>query len=126
RGEKNDSFKLASELKGSEHSQALCDNKMDAFIYMVGNPNGSVKEATTSCDAKLEPAAGPKIDKIVADSPCYAFSTVPGGMYRGTDKVVNGFGVAAAMVTTADVSDEVAYNVAKAVFENVDTFIRLL
>ncbi|ANO31969.1 C4-dicarboxylate ABC transporter substrate-binding protein [Vibrio breoganii] len=121
----NDSFKLASELKGSERSQALCDNKIDAFIYMVGHPNGSIKEATTSCNAKLVPATGPGIDKIVADNPYYAFSTVPAGMYRGTDQDVNSFGVAATMVTTSDVSDEVAYTVAKAVFENFDTFKRL-
>lgn len=121
----NDSFKLASELKGSERSQALCDNKIDAFIYMVGHPNGSIKEATTSCDAKLVPATGPKIDKIVADNPYYAYTTVPAGMYRGTEGDVNSFGVAATMVTTSDVSDEVAYSVAKAVFENFNTFKRL-
>ena len=56
-------FKLASELKGSERSQALCDNKIDAFVYVVGHPNGSIKEATTSCDAKLISATGPKIDE---------------------------------------------------------------
>ncbi|GAD78757.1 TAXI family TRAP transporter solute-binding subunit [Vibrio ezurae] len=121
----NDSFKLASELKGSERSQALCDNKIDAFIYMVGHPNGSIKEATTSCNAKLVPATGPQIDKIVADNPYYAYSTVPAGMYRGTDIDVKSFGVAATMVTTSDVSDEVAYTVAKAVFENFDVFKRL-
>ncbi|MCA0761347.1 TAXI family TRAP transporter solute-binding subunit [Vibrio vulnificus] len=124
-GWNNDSFKLASELKGSERSQALCDNKIDAFIYMVGHPNGSIKEATTSCDAKLVSVTGPQIDKIVADNPYYAYSTVPAGMYRGTDKDVKSFGVAATLVTTADVSDDVAYNVAKAVFENFDTFKRL-
>ncbi|EID4389392.1 TPA: TAXI family TRAP transporter solute-binding subunit [Vibrio vulnificus] len=124
-GWNNDSFKLASELKGSERSQALCDNKIDAFIYMVGHPNGSIKEATTSCDAKLVSATGPQIDKIVADNPYYAYSTVPAGMYRGTDKDVKSFGVAATLVTTADVSDDVAYNVVKAVFENFDTFKRL-
>ncbi|CAM2982480.1 MULTISPECIES: TAXI family TRAP transporter solute-binding subunit [Vibrio] len=121
----NDSFTLASELKGSERSQALCDNKIDAFIYMVGHPNGSIKEATTSCDAKLVPATGEQIDKIVAGNPYYAYSTVPAGMYRGTDQDVNSFGVAATLVTTSDVSDEVAYNVAKAVFENFETFTRL-
>lgn len=120
-----DSFRLASELKGSERSQALCDNKIDAFIYMVGHPNGSIKEATTSCDAKLVSVYGSEIDQIVADNPYYAFSTVPAGMYRGTDRDVNSFGVVATMVTTADVSDDVAYNVAKSVFENFDTFKRL-
>ncbi|PMH39870.1 C4-dicarboxylate ABC transporter substrate-binding protein [Vibrio sp. 10N.286.49.B3] len=121
----NDSFKLASELKGSERSQALCDNKIDAFIYMVGHPNGSIKEATTSCDAKLVSATGPEVDKIVSGNPYYAYSTVPDGMYRGTEGDINSFGVAATMVTTTDVSDDVAYNVAKAIFENFDTFRRL-
>lgn len=124
-GWSNDSFKLASELKGSERSQALCDNKIDAFIYMVGHPNGSIKEATTSCDAKLVSATGPEIEKIVANNPYYAYSTIPAGMYRGTDKDVTSFGVAATLVSSTDVSDEVAYNLVKAVFEDFDTFKRL-
>ncbi len=120
-----DTFKLASELKGSERSQALCDNKIDAFIYMVGHPNGSIKEATTSCDAKLVPVTGPEIDKIVANNPYYTYTNVPAGMYRGTDTDVKSFGVAATLVSTSDVSDDVVYNVTKAVFENFDTFKRL-
>ncbi|RQW62834.1 TAXI family TRAP transporter solute-binding subunit [Vibrio viridaestus] len=120
-----DTFKLASELKGSERSQALCDNKIDAFIYMVGHPNGSIKEATTSCDAKLVPVTGPEIDKIVGDNPYYTYTNVPAGMYRGTDQDVKSFGVAATLVTSSDVSDDVVYNVTKAVFENFDTFKRL-
>ncbi|KLV02453.1 C4-dicarboxylate ABC transporter substrate-binding protein [Photobacterium aquae] len=118
-------FKLASELKGSERSQALCDNKIDAFVYVVGHPNGSIKEATTSCDAKLIPVTGAAIDKIIADNPYYAKSTVPGGMYKGTDSDVNSFGVAATLVSSTDVSDEIVYAVVKSVFENFDTFKRL-
>ncbi len=121
----NDSFKLASELKGSERSQALCDNKIDAFICVVGHPNGSIKEATTSCDAKLVPATGPQIEKIVADHPYYTMTNVPAGTYRGTDQDVHSFGVAATMVSTTDVSEDVVYNVVKSVFENFDTFKRL-
>ncbi|MGB2078618.1 MAG: TAXI family TRAP transporter solute-binding subunit [Vibrio sp.] len=120
-----DDFKLASELKGSERSQALCDNKIDAFVYVVGHPNGSIKEATTSCDAKLVPVTGEQIDKIVSDNPYYAYSTVPGGMYKGTDQDVKSFGVAATLVSSTKVSDEAVYNLTKAVFENFDTFKRL-
>ncbi|MHA1537910.1 MAG: TAXI family TRAP transporter solute-binding subunit, partial [Alphaproteobacteria bacterium] len=42
------SFKLATELKSSEQAKALCDNKVDAIVFTVGHPNGSIKEATTS------------------------------------------------------------------------------
>lgn len=117
-------FKLASELKGSERSQALCDNKIDAFIYMVGHPNGSIKEATTSCNAKLIPVTDEAIEKIIADNPYYTATEVPGYMYQGNDDVES-FGVAATLVTSTDVSDDAVYALTKAVFENFDTFKRL-
>lgn len=117
-------FKLASELKGSERSQALCDNKIDAFIYMVGHPNGSIKEATTSCNAKLIPVTGEAIEKIIADNPYYTATEVPGDTYQGNDDVES-FGVAATLVTSTDVSDDAVYALTKAVFENFDTFKRL-
>ena len=33
-------FALASELKSSEQSKALCDNKIDAMVFTVGHPSG--------------------------------------------------------------------------------------
>lgn len=124
-GWKMDDFKLASELKGSERSQALCDNKIDAFVYVVGHPNGSIKEATTACDASLINVTGEQIDKIVADNPYYAYSTVPAGMYKGNDEDVKSFGVAATLVSSTNVSDDAVYALTKAVFENFDDFKRL-
>lgn len=118
-------FKLASELKGSERSQALCDNKIDAFVYIVGHPSGAIKEATTSCNAKLISVEGEKIDKIVSENPYFTYTTLPGGTYNGTPDDVKSFGVAATLVSTTDVSDEVVYNVVKAVFENFDRFKKL-
>ncbi|CAH0532554.1 hypothetical protein VST7929_00385 [Vibrio stylophorae] len=118
-------FALPAEFKGSERSQALCDNKIDAFVYVVGHPNGSIKEATTSCDAVLISAKGPEVNKLVKDNSYYAKTTLPAGTYRGTDKDIQSFGVAATLVTTTAMSEETAYVVTKAVFENFDTFKRL-
>mmetsp|Transcript_1061 Transcript_1061/g.1488 ORF Transcript_1061/g.1488 Transcript_1061/m.1488 type:complete len:299 (-) Transcript_1061:180-1076(-) len=120
-----DSFKLAAELKPSEESQALYDNKIDAYIAMVGHPNGSVKESTTFCDAKVVPATGSEIDKIVSSNPYYMFDRIPAETYRGTDEHVNTFSTTATLVSTSDVPDEVAYNVVKSVFDNFETFKRL-
>jgi len=39
-------FKLASELKSAEQGKALCDNKIDAFVFTIGHPSGSIKEPT--------------------------------------------------------------------------------
>ena len=115
-------FSLASELKPAEQAAALGDNKVDAIIYTVGHPNGSIQEATSTVEAKLVPVTGEAIDKLVNDNPFYAKATIPGGMYPGTPDDVDTFGVKATFVTSADVPDDVVYQVVKAVFDNFDRF----
>lgn len=118
-------FKLASELKASEQSKALCDNKIDAMVYTVGHPSGSIKEATTTCDAVLVNVTGPVIDKLVKENKYYSYATIPGGMYRGNPNDTKTFGVRATLVTSAKVPEKVIYALVKAVFENFDTFKKL-
>jgi TRAP transporter TAXI family solute receptor len=118
-------FKLASELKSAEQSKALCDNKIDAFVFTVGHPSGSIKEATTSCDSVLVNVTGPEVEKLVADNSYYRIATIPAGMYRGTDEDVKTFGVGATFVSSAKVPEDVIYVVAKSVFENFEDFKKL-
>ncbi|KMK65738.1 TAXI family TRAP transporter solute-binding subunit [Puniceibacterium sp. IMCC21224] len=118
-------FALASELKPAEQAAALGDNKVDAIIYTVGHPNGSIQEAVSTIEANLVPVQGEAIDKLIADNPFYATATIPGGMYAGTDDDVTTFGVKATFVTSADVPDDVVYEVVKAVFDNFDRFKKL-
>ncbi len=125
KGWTNADFKLASELKAAEQSKALCDNKIDAMVYVVGHPSGSIKEATTTCDSVLVTVADSTIDKIVADNDYYKYTTVPGGMYKGNPDDVKTFGVAATFVTSSKVSEKVIYAVVKSVFENFDSFKKL-
>jgi TRAP transporter TAXI family solute receptor len=104
-------FALASELKAAEQSAALCDNKVDAIIYAVGHPNGSIQEASTSCDSILIPVTGPVIDELVAANPFYAKATIPGGMYKGTDEDVETFGVLATFVSSTATDSDTVYAV---------------
>ncbi len=117
-----DDFALASELQAAEQSQALCDNNIDAMVYTVGHPSGSIQEATTACDAVIVEVWNDEIEELVEDRPYYRQATIPGGMYRGNDEDTTTFGVGATFVTSADVPDDVVYEVVKAVFENFDQF----
>jgi len=121
-GWKMSDFALASELKSSEQSKALCDNKIDAMVFTVGHPSGSIKEATTSCDSILVNVTGSAVDGLVAKHDFYRTATIPGGMYRGSSSDVKTFGVGATFVTSTNTPDRVIYEVVKAVFENFDTF----
>ncbi|MES9904876.1 MAG: TAXI family TRAP transporter solute-binding subunit [Sedimenticola sp.] len=118
-------FSLASELKSAEQSKALCDNKIDAMVFTVGHPSGSIKEATTTCDTVLVNVTGPAIDKLVADNDYYRVATIPGGMYRGNDKDTMTFGVGATFVSSTNAPTDTVYQVVKAVFDNFDSFRKL-
>ncbi len=125
KGWTKDDFALATELKSAEQAQALCDNKIDAMVFTVGHPSGSIQEATTACDTVLVAVTGPEVDTLVADNPYYAAAVIPGGMYRGNPDDVQTFGVKATFVSSTALPDDVAYEVVKAVFVNFDDFRRL-
>ncbi|MFQ5937689.1 MAG: TAXI family TRAP transporter solute-binding subunit [Acidiferrobacterales bacterium] len=118
-------FSLASELKSAEQSKALCDNKIDAMVFTVGHPSGSIKEATTSCDSVIVEVTGRAINKLVKKNSYYRHATIPGGMYRGSPKDVKTFGVGATFVSSTRTPANTIYVVVKSVFENFDDFKKL-
>ncbi|WP_299381088.1 TAXI family TRAP transporter solute-binding subunit [uncultured Kiloniella sp.] len=118
-------FALASELKSSEQAAALCDGKVDAIVFTVGHPSGTIKEATTSCDSKLINVDNDVIQKLAADNDYYAMTTIPGGMYNGSDDDTTTFGVGATFISSTAVDDEVVYQMVKAVFDNFKRFKKM-
>jgi TRAP transporter TAXI family solute receptor len=124
-GMKVTDFSLASELKADEHGAALCDNKIDGFAYVVGNPSANIQDPTTTCGAKLVTVAGPAVEKLVKEFPYYATATIPGGMYAANPDPVKTYGVVASFVTSSKVSNDVVYTMVKAVFENFEDFKKL-
>ncbi|WP_435104163.1 TAXI family TRAP transporter solute-binding subunit [Arhodomonas sp. AD133] len=117
-----DDFSLASELKASEMASALCDNKIDAFVYVVGHPSGAIQEATTACDANLVNVDNEDVRALVEEQPYYSMATIPGGMYRGNPDDTTTFGVRATFVSSTGTSETVVYELVKAVFENFEDF----
>lgn len=113
---------LVLELGPAEQNQALCSDKVDAIFFQAGHPNGLTQAATTGCQARLVRVAGPPVDRLLATHSYYIASVIPGGMYNGNPDDVPTIGTQAMLVTSSDRSDELAYDVVKAVFENFADF----
>lgn len=124
-GNTNDDLALAAQLKSSETPAALCDNKIDAFFWLVGNPSALNSEAATTCDVVFASVDNAATQKLIADNPYYRDATIPGGMYKGNPDDVTTMGVGATFVSSTAVDDDVAYEVAKAVLSNLDDFKKL-
>lgn len=118
-------FSLASELKADEHGAALCDNKIDGFIYGVGHPSANIQDPTTACGAQLVPITGPAIDALIKKNAYLAYATIPGGMYSNNPQPTKTYGVLATLVTSSKVPADTVYAITKAVFDNFDEFKKL-
>jgi uncharacterized protein len=120
-----DDFAQISGLNPVEQSQALCDDKLDAIIFSVGHPNGSIQEAATSCKSHLVNIMGPQIEKMIEKRPYYVHATIPGKLYTGSPNDIKTFGGKVSLVTSDTVDRKLIYSVAKSIMENFSTFRRL-
>ncbi len=122
---KKDDLAFAGALKASEMPDALRDNKIDGYFYMVGHPTANIKDASNSVDVKITPIVGDKVDSFVNANPYFAQADVPGKVYKGNPEGTPTFGVKAVLVSSTDVSDKAVYTVVKAILENFDAFKKL-
>ena len=114
-------LRLASEMKAAGTGQALCDDKFDAYVYLVGHPSALIQETLQSCDSHIVPVTGPTIDKLVAQYPYYRKATIADGLY-GSNPEIDTYGVGATFVTSAETPADTVYTVVKAVFDNFKQF----
>ena len=117
-------FARASELSADDQSRALCDSKIDAMVFVVGHPSGSVKEATALCASRLVNVESEAVDRLLRERSFYRKTKIPGGMYAGTPHDVSTFGVLATLVTSSRVPEEVVYQLVKSVFGDFAGFKR--
>lgn len=116
---------LASQMKSAETAAALCDDKIDGYFWLVGHPSGLTHETLATCDSRIVPAVSPEITALVEERPYFSMAVIPGGMYPGHPDDIQTFGVGATFLTSATVSEEAVYVLAKAVMSNLDDFRRL-
>ncbi len=125
KGWTQDTFQLADGLTEAEQFLALCHNRVQAAVVTVAHPQNAVAQALKLCDAKIVEVTGPAIDKLIGENPYFARVNIPGGIYGETGKAVRSFGVTVTVVSSADVSDDMAYALTKSVFDNLDVLKRV-
>jgi len=107
-------------LSNQEQVMALADRHIDAAIYLIGIPNSSIAEFCFSHNARFIPSFEEEyIDIINEKYPFYTKTEIPANTYKGQSEAVPSLGVFALVVTHKDVSEDIAYEVTKAVIENI-------
>lgn len=125
RGWQDSDFAVMEELAPAEQAKALCENRIDATLYVVGQPSGVIKEALRDCDSVLIGLEQRDIDALIAYSPHYQALTLPGSLYSEAQQDVRTAGVNATLFTRADLPEDAAYAIVHSLFEQFDQFRQL-
>jgi len=121
-GYTNADVKRVTQMRTKDAAGALCNKDIDAFLWVVGNPNSITERAVETCRAAVVEVADPAFDRLVASDSYLRQGVVPGGVYRTTPNDVKTIGVGPTLVTTREMPGEVVYDFVKAVFENFEAF----
>ncbi len=110
----------AQYLSFAEGASALKDGNVDAAFLTAGFPTASVQDISSQNKIRLLPVDNDKAEALIAKYPFYTKTVVPAGTYAGFDEDVPTVSVMAMLVCTDKVDDALGYDIAKALFTNLD------
>ncbi|EIJ41412.1 TRAP transporter solute receptor, TAXI family [Beggiatoa alba B18LD] len=114
-------------IRDVEQADALCNNQIDAFVYLSGHPNVSVRQAIdisrqrefsekTCVEAEILNITGDAVTQFIAKQKDYYQANIPANTYERHANDIASFSTKATLVTNANVPDDVVYELVKAVF----------
>jgi len=105
-------------LNFNETADALANGDIDAGFWSVGAPTSSILNLATTNDIRMIELTDEQIEAARDANPIFARTTLSGDTYEGVgDTTV--LGVPNVLVVSSEMSDDLAYEIAKAMFENI-------
>ena len=104
-------------LPFAESVELMKNRQLDATLQSAGLGVASIRDLASSVPITVVEVPADVINKV--GSP-YVAATIPAGTYEGQSEDVATAAVVNYLVTHSDVPDDLAYNMTKALFENLD------
>ena len=108
-------------LPFGESVELIKNRQLDATLQSAGLGVASIRDLATSVKIVVVPVPADVIAKI--GDPAYQAMTIPAGTSEGQDAAVPTTAVNNFLVSHSGVSDEIAYKMTKALFDNLDQMV---
>ncbi len=105
-------------LSFAENSTQMKDGMIDVGIWDVAPPTSSIIDLSTTHDLRFIPFTEEEVAKVVEAYPFYGRIMLPANSYRNQTDEILSVSVWNSVVCHADTSEELVYQVTKAIFEN--------
>ncbi|MCB1405986.1 MAG: TAXI family TRAP transporter solute-binding subunit [Rhodobacteraceae bacterium] len=106
-------------LNFNETADALANGDIDAGFWSVGAPTSSILNLATTQSIAMLSLSDDEIAAAIAADPIFAQTVLPGGLYTGVDTDTAVLGVPNVLVVSSEMSDDLAYAITRAMFENI-------
>lgn len=110
-------------LPYSETISGMKDKQIEAAIFTTGMPNAGIQELALQHDLIVVPIDGDVVAKLQKDYPFFTELMMPANTYKGQTEEVSGITVKAMLVATAEMDEELAYQLTKQLYENHDRVV---
>ncbi|MCM1322172.1 MAG: TAXI family TRAP transporter solute-binding subunit [Bacteroides sp.] len=107
-----------SNLSFKESSDGIQNGTLDACFVTAGVPNAALQELAVANGLVLIPVDGAAADAICEKYSFYTKTIIPGETYKGSDSDVPALAIKATLAVSAKLSENVVYQLTKALFEN--------
>ena len=102
----------------SEAAEALKDGRVDGILIAGGLPTSAVLDAASALKIRILSLEPDMIAKLKQTMPWYYEITIPKGTYMGQTEDVHTVAVANLLICREDLSNDLVYNMTKALHEN--------
>jgi len=111
-------------LSFSESADQMKNRAIDVTLMSSGLPNPGIMDISVSQDIVIVPIAGDVAMKLEKEHPFFIPSVIPQGTYKGQDADASTVSVPNFLITRADLDEKTAYEITKAMFENLDRLVQ--
>ena len=107
-------------LSFGEAASALKDGNVDVAFVTAGFPTAAIQDLATQHDVVLLPVDAAMADKLIKKYPYYTKIKIPAKTYNKVDSDVEAVAVKCMLVVTDKFSNDLGYDVVKALYGNLD------
>lgn len=107
-------------LPFAESVELIKNRQLDATLQSAGLGVASIRDLSTSVDIVVVEVPADIVEKVGTP---YIPATIPAGTYNGQEADVATAAIPNYLVSHSDVSDELAYGMTKAIFDNLDALV---
>lgn len=107
-------------LDFGESTGGIQDGNIEAAFITSGTPTGAVEGLGATEDIKIVAFEQDRVDALIEEYPYYAEDIIEAETYAGQEEDILTVAVGAMVAVTDELSEDVVYDITKAIYENSD------